>query len=156
MTITLYALAHRLLGKIQERPGGRHHPYVQWAHELAGLGEGQPDETAWCGSSLVPLCLLLGLPIPPAPARARAWLKAGIPITLAEATRGWDLVILRRGDHSPGPEILDAPGHVTIFDRFSPDGARVYGLGGNQGNTWSVAGFSGAKILGIRRLWVED
>jgi len=156
MTITLYALAHRLLGKIQERPGGRHHPYVQWAHELAGLGEGQPDETAWCGSSLVPLCVLLGLPIPTHPARARSWLTVGVKVPMNAASRNWDVVILQRGEGAqPGPEKLDAPGHVTIFDAYT-DGGQLVGLGGNQRDGWTLAPFLTARILGVRRLWVEE
>ena len=64
---------------------------------------------------------------------------------------GFDVVILRRGGgDQPGPEVLDAPGHVGFF--AGHEDPNVLLLGGNQGDSVSVAPFAAARILGVRRL----
>jgi uncharacterized protein (TIGR02594 family) len=120
------------------------------------------DETPWCGAYVAHVTRLSGLRIPDAPARARSWLGAGMPIDLAEARVGWDVVVLQRGDgQQPGPDVLDAPGHVGWFagldvgpdNPLAPTGVRL--LGGNQNNCVSVATFPLRRLLGVRRLWSE-
>ena len=73
-----------------------------------------------------------------------------------EAVPGFDVVILSRGDGlQPGPEVLDAPGHVGFFAGFvpAPDGRHlVQVLAGNQGNQVSIQNFPAERILGIRRV----
>lgn len=120
------------------------------------------DETAWCGAFATHIVRLAGLRLPQVPARARSWLTVGTPIQLDEAKVGWDIVVLQRGDGlQPGPEVLDAAGHVGFFAGFevvasaplAPRAVRL--LGGNQGNSVSVRPQPIARVLGARRLLVE-
>jgi len=63
-------------------------------------------------------------------------------------------VILKRGPgEQPGPEVIDAPGHVGLFAGF--DATRVLLLGGNQSDTVQVSQYARDRILGIRRLYEE-
>jgi hypothetical protein len=62
-----------------------------------------------------------------------------------------DIVVLTRGDGpQPGPDVLDAPGHVGIYMGMEGNNVRV--LGGNQSNNVSVALFPTTQILALRRL----
>jgi hypothetical protein len=148
--VTLYRLAERLVGEIVERPGGATHPFIAWCHEST-LGESVADEVPWCSSWLNRMAWWLRLPRSRS-AAARSWLVVGVPVPLEQAKAGEnDIVILKRGTGiQPGPEVLDAPGHVGIFMGF--DGSRVRVLGANQGNTISLASFPVSNILGLRRL----
>jgi hypothetical protein len=61
------------------------------------------------------------------------------------------VVILKRGDGpQPGPEVLQAPGHVGLFHGLDAGGVRL--LAGNQGNAVTVATFPRDQVLGVRRL----
>lgn len=158
MNVSLYEAARNLLAlAIVERSGSAHHPFVVWAHELAGLGRDVPDETAWCGSSLGALCRILGLTVPSFYARARQWLTVGEPVPLDNAREG-DIVIFKRGaGPQPGPGVLDAPGHVAIFehlivDDVDDDGNMVSVIGGNQRNSWTTAQLPAGDVLGVRRV----
>lgn len=149
--MTPFHIAGQLRGRVAERAGGRHHPFVQWAHELAGLGEGQPDEIAWCGSCMTVLAVLFGLPTPKLPARARSWLTVGQPVELKDAVVGFDVVVLKRGTGTqPGPEVLAATGHVGLYG--GRDGDHVVVRGGNQSNAITDQRFPVTQVLGIRRL----
>jgi len=58
---------------------------------------------------------------------------------------------LQRGTgKQPGPEVLDAPGHVGFY--AGVEGSKVMLLGGNQGDSVSVSRYPKTQILGIRRL----
>ncbi len=140
--MTAYDLAQRFVGEVRELPGAQHHPAIQWAHLLCGLGPDQPDEVPWCSSWLNLIAWLLQLPRSRS-AAARSWLHVGTVIELQDAYPGQDVVILRRGTNP-------AQGHVGLFAGLA-DG-RVYLLGGNQGNAISIAAFPVADVLGVRRL----
>jgi len=95
-------------------------------------------------------------------AMARSWLGVGQAVEAVEgfpsgpqiSRIGFDVVVLMRGSgDQPGPDIVDAPGHVGFFGGW--DGGRVNVLGGNQGNAVSVQSFPKDRILGIRRLRSE-
>jgi len=148
--MTLYELAQRFIGEVREESGpGRNSPFIVWCLESCGFDSTTPDEVAWCSAWLNRLCWILRLPRTKS-ARARSWLAIGVPTTLQNARPG-DIVVLKRGDGvQPGPEVLDAPGHVGLFSGH--DGNAVYVLGGNQGNTVSVANFPVVRLLGIRRV----
>jgi uncharacterized protein (TIGR02594 family) len=108
------------------------------------------DEVAWCAAAVNFVCKLWGLPRTKTLA-ARDWLKIGEPIRLIDATPGFDVVVLKRGDgEQPGPAVFDAPGHVGFFAGL--EGAHVLVLGGNQGNQVSIAPFPLERLLGLRRL----
>jgi hypothetical protein len=81
---------------------------------------------------------------------ARSWLAVGEPVTLEEAEAAFDLVVLSRGEDAPGPEVLDAPGHVGYF--LGVHGAKVLVWGGNQSDSFNLAYFPTSRILGIRRV----
>jgi hypothetical protein len=86
-------------------------------------------------------------------AAARSWLDVGDPVILASAQPGSDVVILSRGaGKQPGPEVVNAPGHVGFY--AGRDGDNVLLLGGNQGNQVSIASFPASRVLGVRRLTV--
>ena len=163
MQITAFDLAARFIG-VREVAGP-----VSNAHILAMLRldntwvEG--DEVAWCSALVNYVTWLLRLPRSKSLA-ARSWLQVGVPIALEQAKPGFDVVVLKRGgDKEPGPEILAAPGHVGFFAGVETpprvtfnDGDRrqVLILGGNQGDQVSVAPYPVGRILGVRRLFVEQ
>ena len=67
----------------------------------------------------------------------------GIAIPLAQAEPGYDVVIFKRG-------LNPAQGHVGFY--AGRDETKISVLGGNQGNEVSIASFSQADVLGVRRL----
>lgn len=147
--MTLFELAQRFVGEVKEVPGAASSPFIQWCFESCGFDGETPDETPWCSAFVNRLCWLLRLPRSKS-ARARSWLAVGVPVTAHEARPG-DVVVLKRGTGTqPGPEVLDAPGHVGLFAGY--DGTKVHVLGGNQGDAVSVAAFSAGQVLGIRRI----
>lgn len=172
MQISAFDLAQRFIGT-KEVAGP-----VSNAHILAMLRldntwvEG--DEIPWCSALVNYVCWLLRLPRSKSLA-ARSWLGVGVPIALEQARPGYDVVVLQRGgEHEPGPEVMAAPGHVGFFaglelrPAFSTGAAasavvlnnpytrRVLVLGGNQADQVSVAPFPVSRILGVRRLYVEQ
>lgn len=147
--MTPFDLASRFIG-LKELAGGKDNGFIAWAHSLCGDGEQLPDEVPWCSAFLNAICWMLRLPRSKS-ALARSWLSVGLPIVLAQAKAGHDVVILKRGaEPQPGPENLTAPGHVFLFG--SEDGTRIMGVGGNQGDAVTLGSFPITSILGIRRL----
>jgi len=148
--VTLYDMAERFVGEIHERPGGQDHPWIQWALSLCGYGFDAHDEVPWCSAAVNAWAWMLRRPLSRS-AAARSWLLIGEGVALEDAERGWDVVILKRGDGlQPGPEVIAAPGHVGILSDVK-DG-RVWVIGGNQRDGVTVASFPTALILGIRRV----
>jgi uncharacterized protein (TIGR02594 family) len=146
-----YAVAMRLRG-IEEREGAKHHPFIQWALSLCGWDLDTPDEVPWCSAFVNAIAFLLDRPMSKS-AAARSWLNRGQAIALADAEPGDDIVILKRGrGPQPGPEVTSgAPGHVGFFAGAAPDG-KVLVLGGNQGDSVSIAAFDRADVIGVKRL----
>lgn len=148
--MTAYDLAQRFVGEIHELNGSDHHPFIQWAHSLCGLGSNQPDETPWCSAWANAIAWTLRLPRSKS-AAARSWLRVGVPVSLNDARPGYDVVVLQRGaGPQPGPDVINAPGHVGFFAGL--DGPSVLILGGNQGDGVSLAPFPRSRVLGVRRL----
>jgi uncharacterized protein (TIGR02594 family) len=109
-----------------------------------------PDETPWCSAFVNGIAWELRLPRSKS-ARARSWLNVGVPVWINEARPGSDVVVLKRGTGiQPGPEVIEAPGHVGFFAGLQD--SRVLVLGGNQGNQVTIASFHLDRLLGIRRL----
>lgn len=140
--MTPFDLAQRFVGEVRELTGGEQHPFIQWCHLLCGLGSDQPDETPWCSSFVNAIAWQLRLPRSKS-AAARSWLDIGEVIGPAFASVGYDVVILKRGTQS-------WQGHVGFYAGATSTHVSV--LGGNQGNTVSIAPFPLADVLGIRRL----
>ena len=107
------------------------------------------DEVPWCSAFANYICWLARLPRSK-DLRARSWLAIGKGISLDQAEAG-DIVVFKRGSgDQPGPEVLDAPGHVGFY------AGRISGfievLGGNQGNQVKISRYPESSLLGVRRL----
>lgn len=151
MLITAFKLAERYVG-MREVAGLHANPAI-----LAMLTLDQPwpadDSVPWCSAFVNHIAWLLRLPRSKSLA-ARSWLAVGRPISLPEAEAGFDVVVLARGTgDQPGPEVLNAPGHVGLFAGLEGDSVLL--LGGNQGDSVSVARFPASRVLGVRRLYEE-
>lgn len=141
--MTAFELAQRFVGEIAELPGRDEHPFVQWCHMLCGLGSNQPDETPWCSSFVNAIAWQLRLPRSKS-AAARSWLAIGETVSSVNfATVGYDVVVLTRGSNP-------MQGHVGFY--AGSTGEHVSVLGGNQGNTVSIASFPLRDVVGFRRL----
>jgi len=148
MIATLHDLAKRYMG-VKEIAGNKDHPLILWWLSLCASWATH-DEVPWCSAFINGMCWELELERSK-DLRARSWLKVGQPVPLADARIGFDVVILKRGSGiQPGPDVIDAPGHVTLFGGQS--GNHFYGRGGNQNDGVSDALFPIANILGIRRV----
>jgi len=147
--LTAFTLAQRWTGT-SEVQGAVHNPAIVAMLRLDGANV-VDDETAWCSAFANYIAWILRLPRSKS-LRARSWLEVGRPIELAEASAAFDVVILKRGDGvQPGPNVIDAPGHVGFFASLESEIVTL--LGGNQGNTVSLARFRRTDVLGVRRLW---
>jgi hypothetical protein len=114
------------------------------------MGLETSDEVAWCSAFLQHPFWELGLDRSGS-ARARSWLKMGIGIPLSMAEPGFDVVVFKRGAApQPGPEVVEAPGHVALYSALNGPLVRVFG--GNQGNKAGFARFPIADILEVRRV----
>lgn len=144
-----FSLAQRYVG-VKEFPGHVANPVILAMLQL-DAGWPQDDDVAWCSAFVNWITWMLRLPRSKN-LRARSWLLIGEGISDARiAEAGFDVVILKRGGGGqPGPEVLEATGHVGFFAGY--DGNKVLVLGGNQGDAVSVAAFPVLDVLGIRRL----
>ena len=143
-----FHMAQRFVG-IKEAVGAASN-----AHILAMLHLDQKwpkgDDVPWCSAFMNYIGWLLRLPRSKS-LRARSWLTVGLPVSIEEAEAGFDVVILKRGKgKQPGPDVIDAPGHVGLF--AGREGNSVLVLGGNQADAVNVKGFPTSRLLGIRRL----
>lgn len=142
-------IARRFIG-VKEAPGTTSNPAILAMLKLDAQWPEDDSRTPWCSGFVNWVAWLLQLPRSRSLA-ARSWLKVGTAVRIEDAVPGFDVVILSRGPGpQPGPEVLDAPGHVGFFvgrEEFS-----ILVLGGNQGDMVSVAPFSLGRLLGVRRL----
>lgn len=148
LELTAFDLAQRFVG-VEETEGAASNPAVLAMLRLDNKWP-QGDDVPWCSAFVNYICWLLRLPRSKSLA-ARSWLAVGARVAPISAEPGFDVVILQRGDGpQPGPEVIQAPGHVGFFAGL--DGQRVLVLGGNQGDAVNVAGFPASRVLGVRRL----
>jgi len=148
LAISAYDIASRFVG-IEEVGGNVDNPQIVAMLQLDSKWA-KKDEVPWCSAFVNYAAWLLDLPRSKSLA-ARSWLNVGIPKPLAQAERGFDVVILKRGrEPQPGPSVIKAKGHVGFY--ASHFGSKVYLLGGNQDDTVSVSPFPSSRILGIRSL----
>lgn len=146
--ITAFDLAQRFVGA-REVAGSSSNPQIL---AMLRLDQEWPegDDVPWCSAFMNYIAWLLRLPRSKS-LRARSWLMVGRPLSLEEAELGFDVVILKRGKGAqPGPDVIEAPGHVGLF--AGRDGNRVLLLGGNQSDAVNMTRFPDSRILGIRRL----
>ncbi len=128
---------------ILEVPGAAGHApeILNYARE-AGFNWVNDDETPWCSIFMNWVAMKTNYERTKR-ANARSWLNIGIQVVNPEPG---DIVIYwreREDSHK---------GHVGIFMGYSRDRTRIYTLGGNQGNSVSVSGYSATRLLGFRRL----
>jgi uncharacterized protein (TIGR02594 family) len=148
LTRTAYQVAAKFSGT-KEVAGMASNPLVLAMLRLDNKWP-EGDHVAWCSAFVNFIAWLLDLPRTRS-LRARSWLGVGIPVHLEEAVAGYDVVILQRGEgRQPGPEVLEAPGHVGFFAGVQGD--KVLLLGGNQSDSVSLQWFPASKVLGVRRL----
>ena len=149
MQITAFQIAERFIG-IRELPGAKDNPFVMSMLKLDNSWP-QNDETPWCSAFTNYVAWLLRLPRSKS-LMARSWLQVGQPIELGDAMPGFDVCIFKRGGgNQPGPDVINAPGHVAFFAGIT--GNRVHVLGGNQDDSVSVSSYAVSKLLGVRRLY---
>lgn len=148
LEISAYELAQRFVG-IKEVDGTTSNPQIL---AMLRLNDSWPDDDAvpWCSAFTNYVAWLLRLPRSKS-LRARSWLLIGEVIDLQIAEPGFDIVIFKRGSGSqPGPNVIDAPGHVGFY--AGVEGTRILVLGGNQGDSVSLSSYPKSRLLGVRRL----
>lgn len=118
----------------RETTGPNDSPWLR--RMLAKLGASWLVGQPWCGSVLAAWMQAAGCEPAKNYFRARAWLDWGV--TLNTPHIGCVVVFERTGG-----------GHVGLVVGETPDG-RLMVLGGNQGNTVSVAPFDRDRVLGYR------
>lgn len=132
--ISLYEVASNLLG-MKEVVGKEHEPFIQWCFSTTTFPAPYTDEDAWCSALLNGLCKLLGVERTNS-AAAISWEEKGIPITLAQAEKGMDILVWEH--------------HVGLYGGRKGD--KVICLGGNQGNRVSEALLLSNTLKAVRRL----
>lgn len=148
MQTSAFDIAQRFIG-IKEVGGSVDNPQIMAMLNL-DMGWPEHDEVPWCSAFANYVCWLLRLPRSKN-LRARSWLTVGKGIHLDDAIPGFDVVVLKRGkEPQPGPEVLEASGHVGFYAGRSGDFIEV--LGGNQSDTVKVSRYPKSKLLGVRRL----
>lgn len=151
MNITLYDIAERFIGA-SEVDGAAANPLIMSMLKLDSEWP-EDDSVPWCSAAMNYWAWLLRLPRSKS-LRARSWLQVGTAVPIHSAKRGFDVVILKRGNGpQPGPEVIEAPGHVGLYS--GGDLEHVYLLGGNQGDRVCVARYEATRVLGVRRLLEE-
>lgn len=148
MNVTAFDLAQRFVG-MKEIPGREDNPQILAMLKLDGDWP-EHDEVPWCSAFVNYIAWLLRLPRSKS-LRARSWLTVGYGVD-GFFNPGFDVVVLQRGGGAqPGPDVLDAPGHVGFY--AGVDGGNILLLGGNQSNSVSVAAYPASRVLGVRRLY---
>lgn len=157
LNITPYKLAERFVG-LSEVPGSQAHPQVLAMLQLDATWP-EDDAVPWCSAFVNYVAWLLRLPRSKS-LRARSWLGVGTPVLPHHMCPGFDVVVLGFPD-DPGPQTIDARGHVAFFAGWEPPDVwerdeceSLLLLGGNQGNSVSVQvyGLDRWQLLGCRRL----
>jgi len=150
VNITLYDLAQRFIGTT-EISGTLDNPHILAMLKLDNKWP-ENDEVPWCSAFVNYVAWLLRLPRSKS-LRARSWLSVGKPISIYLAIPGYDIVIIKRKESDPGPEVLEYQGHVGLYS--GSEFGNVYILGGNQSNTVNITPYNRNRLLGIRRLYDE-
>lgn len=139
---TIIKLASQELG-IKEISGEEDNPTIVNYAKEAGFDWVNDDETPWCGIFVSWVAKKANLEHSKK-SNARSWLSIGKDVR--DTPEPGDIVVFWR-------ENLNSwKGHVGIFLGFSSDQKMVFCLGGNQGNSVSIAAYSTKNVLGFRRL----
>lgn len=137
-------VAFREMG-VAELAGRADNPRIVEYHQATTL-RATDDEVPWC-SSFACWCLEQAGFESTRSARARSHLFWGTPLN--PPPYGAIVVISRGRGPQPGPEVLEAPGHVGFYlGRASAQEILIYG--GNQGNAVQVRAYAASRVLGYR------
>ena len=143
-----FDLAQRFTS-IKEIGGSMDNPQIMAMLKL-DMGWPESDEVPWCSAFVNYICYLCRHPRSK-DLRARSWLTIGKGIASLDDVEVGDIVILKRGKgEQPGPEVLNAPGHVGFY--AGQFGEFIEVLGGNQGDTVKISRYPKNRLLGLRRL----
>lgn len=132
------ALARAAIGT-KEVPGAASNPDVLRWYAEAGVPQ-QSDEVPWCAAFVGSMLKEAGYK-PSGSLMARSYLDWGQKL---DKPRKGCIVVLKRG--------APPSGHVAFAESWT--GATIRLLGGNQGNSVSVASYSRASILGY--FWPKE
>ena len=139
-------IALREIDVAEFRGADKHNSRIIEYHHTTDL-KATSDEVPWC-SSYVNWCMQMALVPRTKSAAARSWLAWGVP--MARPATGAVAVLTRGTGPQPGPEVIDAPGHVGFYLGYAGLG-RILVLGGNQGDTVSIELYPITRVLGY--LW---
>jgi len=156
MNIDAYTLAQRFTG-IKEIDGPMSNSQILSMLKL-DTDWPEDDSVPWCSAFVNYIAWLLRLPRSKS-LRARSWLEVGHPININDAKKGYDVVVIKRKESDPGPEVIKFAGHVGFFagyEKYSYGMGKIYILGGNQSNSVTLNGYSYLRLLGIRRIYDEE
>jgi uncharacterized protein (TIGR02594 family) len=129
--------ALRLYG-IREKAGAANNPeIIAWAKEC-GISGYSADSIPWCGLFVAVVAKRAGKGIGNQPLWARSWAKWGIAAPRAEL--GDVLVFARQGG-----------GHVGLY--VGEDSQCYHVLGGNQGDSVSIARIDRSRCIAARRFY---
>ena len=144
-----FNIAERFAG-IEEIGGNVDNPQIMAMLKLDNAWPSN-DEVPWCSGFVNYVCWLIRLPRSK-DLRARSWLTIGQGIDFGEAETG-DIIVLKRGKgDQPGPDVIDAPGHVGFFAGYDTEHQLIEVLGGNQSDTVKISRYPRSRLLGVRRL----
>jgi len=129
---------------VKEISGAIHQDRILLYHASTSLAATE-DEVPWC-AAFANFCIELGGHVGTDSARARSFLLWGVRISPPAYGA---IVVLSRGPDPPGPEVIDAPGHVG-FLVASPTPDEILVLAGNQADQVCVRPFPRDRILGVR------
>ena len=129
---------------IVEVPGEQHDTRILRYHAGTTLGATE-DEVPWC-AAFVGFCIEQAGLSSTNSARARSYLEWGRE--LAPPAYG-AVVVFSRGPEPPGPEVIEAPGHVG-FLVASPTPHELLVLSGNQSNKVCIRAYARSRLLGVR------
>jgi uncharacterized protein (TIGR02594 family) len=136
-----------LTAGVGEIAGPDDDPRVVEYHQTTTLAA-TDDEVPWC-SSFVNWCMKGGGVEYTKSARARSWLKWGMTLPDRWIPYGAVLILKRGIGAQPGPNVIDAPGHVGFFAGYASP-KHLLLLGGNQSNAVNISIYELDRLLGVR------
>jgi len=132
---------------VRETPGPEHTGRILEYHAATSL-KATTDEVPWC-AAFVGWCMRRADVKSTGSAAARSYLRWGVEVSPVHPPVGAVVVLKRGGAGQPGPEVVDAQGHVAFFWCHGEPGQVVL-LGGNQGDRVSLACYPVGRLLGVR------
>lgn len=138
------ARADALRGVLEQPGPNQNHPRILAMHAHCRL-HATTDEVPWCSAAVSTWLDEAGRESTKS-ARARSYLNWGIH--LPDPAFGCIVVLKRGRGRQPGPEVLDAPGHVGLLIDVIGDDVVV--LGGNQSDSVCERPYKIERVLGYR------